>query len=120
MALFKRRDQSASTVSTGHAGDDALLVEIGKRSKLSAPRHWVHYLHTADEAGAREAAAQIGTAGWQIERIDKAAEGPGWVVIAERQAGVTSPEAVQEARRLFERVAATVTGGDYDGWEAST
>ena len=50
---------------------------------------------------------------------ESAAGGPQWVVIAERNGAVTSPEAVREARTFFERVARQWPGGEYDGWEAS-
>jgi hypothetical protein len=106
--------------STGHAGDDQLLTILANQhGPLEKPRHWVHYLYAADEPAAREAERQITAEGWQIQRVDEAAKGPGWVVIAERHDAKLSPEAVVEARRLFEGVAARIDGGDYDGWEAS-
>jgi len=105
--------------ATGHAGDDALLAQIASRSDLSAARHWVHYLYCADEPAAHRAAAEIAAAGWELQRVDAAAKGPGWVVIAERHNAVTSPDAVRAARAFFEAAASRVDGGDYDGWEAS-
>ena len=124
MKLFGRkpnRDGHPATrlPTAGHAGDDALLVQIAGQSDIDTPRHWVHYLYVKDEPQARSAAEVISSAGWQIQRVDVAAGGgPGWVVIAEAQA-VTSPDTVREARLFFEGVAATHDGGDYDGWEAS-
>jgi hypothetical protein len=116
MPLFRRKP---SIPATGHPGVDRLLEEIAKRSSLDAPRHWVHYLYFADEHGARSAAEVIGSAGWQLQRVEKAATGDDWVVIAEQHDVVTSAEAVTEARLFFEGVASTTPGGDYDGWEAS-
>jgi len=119
MAIFRRRPKSDVPTSTGHAGDDELLAQIAAHSDLKTPRHWVHYLYCSDEPAARKAAAVIELAGWQLQRVDEAAEGHGWVVIAERFGAVTTPEAVQAARSFFEGVASTVVGGDYDGWEVS-
>jgi hypothetical protein len=115
MAFFKRR---TAIPSTGHPGDDHLLSLIAKQSDLAAGRHWVHYLYTANEADARGAGQAIAAAGWQLT-VDVAAKGSGWVVIAERQGAVTSPDAVRAAREFFEGVAARTPGGKYDGWEAS-
>ena len=106
-------------MSTGHAGDDQLLAQIAERSNLMAPRHWVHYLYSANEASARRAAVDIEAGGWEIQKVDVEAQGSGWVVIAEQHDVVTSPDAVRAAREFFEGVAASVEGGDYDGWEAS-
>ncbi|UOY01148.1 ribonuclease E inhibitor RraB [Blastococcus sp. PRF04-17] len=117
MRFLRRRHARFPT--TGHAGDDMLLEQLATQSDLSAGRHWVHYLYVGDEAAARVAAGEIEAAGWVIDRVDEAAEGPGWVVIAEKHDVVVSPEAVVAARELFEGVAARVPGGDYDGWEAS-
>jgi hypothetical protein len=104
---------------TGHPLDDRLLAEIAKRSDLENPRHWIHFLYVADEEAARSAAELVESAGWDLQRVDVASDGGGWVVIAERHNAVTSPEAVAEARQFFERIAASTPGGDYDGWEAS-
>jgi hypothetical protein len=118
MAIF-RRSRSPATQPTGHVGDDALLAQIAARSDLETPRHWVHYLYCADERAAKTAASAIAAGGWALQRVDEAAQGPGWVGIAERHGAVTSADAVREARLFFEAVAAKVPGGDYDGWEAS-
>jgi len=122
VGIFRRtsgRRSGSSLPTSGHPGDDELLGQIASRSAIEAARHWVHYLYFADEQQARSAAEVIGSAGWDIQRVDVAADGgPEWVVIAESQA-VTTPHAVREARLFFEGVAATHVGGSYDGWEAS-
>jgi hypothetical protein len=116
MPLF---EHTPSIPPTGNLLDDLLLAQIAKRSSLEKPRHWVQYLYVADEEAVRSAAELVEGAGWQLQKVDIAADGGGWVVIAERHDAVTSPEAVIEARQVFERIAASVPGGDYDGWEAS-
>jgi hypothetical protein len=122
VAIFRRtsrRRGGSNLPSSGHPGDDELLGQIASRSDIAAPRHWVHYLYLGDETQARSAADVIASAGWDILRIDVAADGgPEWVVIAESQA-VTTPQSVRGARLFFEGVAATHVGGSYDGWEAS-
>jgi hypothetical protein len=115
MGLFKR----GTRFDTGHTGDDDLLSRISKYSDLDEPRHWVHYLYCQDESAAREAAGEIRAGGWDIQSTEPAAQGPGWVVIAEKHDVVTSATAVRAARAFFESVASRVSGGDYDGWEVS-
>jgi hypothetical protein len=119
VAILNNRRKREDAFKTGHSGDDALLAQIAGRSNLMAPRHWVHYLYCADEASARRAATEIAAGGWAIQGVDAAAQGPGWVVIAEQHNVVTSLDAVRAARGFFEGIAASVDGGDYDGWEAS-
>jgi hypothetical protein len=118
MGIFRRR--KSASFDTGHAGDNQLLTQLARMSDLSTPRHWVHYLYFANEAEAREAAAVVQAAGWELQNVaESAAGGPEWVVIAERNGAVTSPDAVRDARAFFEGVAQQWPGGDYDGWEAS-
>lgn len=123
MGIFRRTRRAPDgplLSTTGHAGDDELLAQIAARSPLDAARHWVHYLYFSQESDARTAADVIAAAGWQLQRVDVAADGsPQWVVIAEQQGAVTTPSAVQAARSFFEGVAATNGAGEYDGWEAS-
>src|SRR3954447_12684795 len=110
MPLFKKR---TSLPSTGHAGDDQLLTILAtQHGPLEKPRHWVHYLYVADEPAACDAEQRIRAAGWDIQRVDAAAQGHGWVVIAERHGVTLSAETVREARNLFEAVAAVAKGGD--------
>jgi hypothetical protein len=121
MGLFTRRPKEPVPVfaPTGHAGDDALLVQIATRSDLDTPRPWLHYVYLPDEVRARSVAEVAAAAGWDIQQVDvSAGGGPEWVVVVERHGAVTSPQAVHEARLFFEGVAAT-HDGEYDGWEAS-
>jgi hypothetical protein len=117
MALFRRR--RTRRFDTGHQGDDELLEMMASRGDLGRPRHWVHYLYVADEPAAQTAAERIGVQGWSLQRIDSAAQGPGWVVIAEKHDAIVDAVSVPEAREFFEDLAASLPGGDYDGWEAT-
>jgi hypothetical protein len=120
VALFRKKPSLSSSGHAGHAGDHQLLGILARHhGPLEKRRHWVHYLYTSDEAAARMAAEAIVAAGWGLQRVDEAAQGPGWVVIAEKHDAQLNADAVSEARRFFEGVAAGVSGGDYDGWEAS-
>ena len=118
MALFRRRN-APPLESSGDAADDALLQQIAKRSDLTRPRHWLHYVYFAGEDGARAAAGEAKAAGWTLQTVDVAATGDGWVVIAEQHGVVLTPSRVAEARDFFQGLAARHAGGDYDGWEAS-
>lgn len=113
MGLFSRKP---SIPTTGHPGDDQLLGIIAQREGgLESPRHWVHYVYCDDEAGAAILEAGASEGGWLVERVAPEYHG----VVAERVDLAVNPATVPEARRFFESLAATVPGGDYDGWEAS-
>ncbi|WP_084606084.1 ribonuclease E inhibitor RraB [Agreia bicolorata] len=116
MGLFRRGKKA---VIPGDPLDDETLRAIGERSDLTLPRNWIHYIYCADEAGAQVIAGAASEDGWDLQRVDHAASGTGWVVIAEQKGVVVTPERVLSARAFFERLALTVPGGDYDGWEAS-
>lgn len=118
MSWFSRRERAARAFDTGHEGDNELLAQINKRSDLSSPRHWVHYLYTPDRPSAEQAATEIRAGGWHIQALEPDTERDDWGVVAEKPNAVTSPVAVQEARAFFEAVASRVNG-EYDGWEAS-
>ncbi|MFB2584584.1 ribonuclease E inhibitor RraB [Herbiconiux liukaitaii] len=117
MGIFRR---GKKTVTPGNPLDDQTLRALGKRSDLTVPRHWIHYIYCADEEGAQVIAAAASQDGWDLQRVDHAASGTGWVVIAEQRGVVVTPERVQSARAFFEQLALSVPGGDYDGWEAGT
>ncbi len=105
--------------TTGDPEDDELFALIAKKSDITAPRHWVHYLYFADESGARAACAAAVDHGWLLQRVGAAAAGEEWIVIAERRDAVVTPEAIRDARAFFGGLAASIRGGEYDGWEAS-
>lgn len=114
MGMFRKK------AAPPHAGDLRLLQVLTEQSPpLEKPRHWVHYLYVADEQSARSAAAVIADAGWGIQRTDPAAEGPGWLVVAEKLDASLSEAVVKEARTFFEAISMSTAGGQYDGWEAS-
>lgn len=83
-------------------------------SDLTKPHPVQFFLYFPTEASAREAAGQIGEL-YQIT-VDRAADGPDWLVLAERSL-VPTLSAFTEARERFEAVALRL-GGEYDGWGA--
>ncbi|MFL6109162.1 MAG: ribonuclease E inhibitor RraB [Marmoricola sp.] len=113
MKLLRRKRH----VSTGNPVDDDLLARIKAKADPDRPRHWMHYLHVADEPAAREAAAEVLSDGWDLDRVEEARDSPGWVVVAEQHDAVLSPDRVVAARRFFEGLADRSRGGDYEGWE---
>ena len=74
MGLFRRR----ALPSSGHPLDDRLLAELARSGDLAEPRHWVHYLYLPDEVHARAAAAEVQTAGWQLQRARHGGDHDGW------------------------------------------
>lgn len=111
MGLFDRRPNT----STGHPGDDQLLGMLAKApGGLEAPRHWLHYLYCGDAAGADTLEREAVAAGWTVRRVVPDYHG----IIAERRVAIT-PAAAVGTRAFFEKLAASVPGGEYDGWEAS-
>jgi hypothetical protein len=112
--LFQRK----RAPRTGNPIDDDLLGQLAARTDLSLPRHWMHFLYVADESTARAAADEVISDGWDLDRVDVAADGRGWVVIAEQHDAVLTPDRVAAARRFFEGLADRSAGGDYDGGAA--
>lgn len=112
---FRRPKRPLPIPTTGHAGDDQLLLMIAAaKGGLTAPREWVHYLYcnTAAGAGVLEAAAVAD--GWRVRRVS---EGEG--IIASRSDLPVDRVNVVESRRFFEDLGSSVEGGEYDGWEAA-
>jgi len=112
MGLFSRK---SAIQPTGHPGDDQLLGLLSKTpSGLGVPRHWLHYVYAADEAGAAHLEARASEAGWSVARVVPEYHG----IVAERADLAVDRDSVIETRGFFELIASEVEGGEYDGWEA--
>lgn len=112
MGLFSRKP----TFNTGHPGDDQLLGMLAKApGGLEEPRHWIHYVYCGDAAGADALEHGAVAAGWTVRRVVPEYHG----IVAERSDLAITPERTVEVREFFERLAASVPAGEYDGWEAS-
>lgn len=117
MGLFNRRSKRVpeAVPVTGNADDDQLLAILATTpGGPDAPRDWIHYLYCATAEGAASMEARASEAGWSTRRVH---EGEG--IVASRQDLAVTPSAVIEYRAFFEGLAASVDGGEYDGWEAS-
>lgn len=123
MGLFRRRPKHVSAPesgvgsapSTGNPDDDQLLAILaGTPSGPNAPRDWIHYLYCATAEGAADMEARAREAGWIVSRVH---EGEG--IVASREDLAVTAAAVVETRAFFEALAASIEGGEYDGWEAS-
>lgn len=101
---------------TGQALDIELLSAIAAApGGFTVARRWEHFVYCDDEMGAAvlEAGARAGW--WAVRRVVPEYHG----IVAERSDLRVCPESVPAARAFFERLAASVPGGDYDGWEAA-
>lgn len=112
MSLFKRKQPAAST---GHAGDDEVLAQLAQLgSDDQLPRLWEHFVYCDDENGAAVLERGASAAGWTVDRVVPEYHG----IVAKRSDFPVNAETVSEAREFFESLAASVPGGDYDGWGA--
>jgi hypothetical protein len=110
VAALRRRPRAATT---GHRGDDALLLGL---ADPDLPHVWRHYFYCRDERGCEAAADEARAAGWSVARADRSTDLPRFVVIAESTTVLTAA-AVAEARDWWEKLAERIDGGHYDGWE---
>ena len=117
MGLFSRKPKlpAAFSPSTGHPGDDQLLgIFAAAEGGFTAPRDFVHYVYCDTAEGAASLESQAILEGWMVRRVS---QGEG--IIANREDLPVNDTTVPAARAFFERIAAGVDGGEYDGWEAS-
>lgn len=112
MRFFKRKQVAAST---GHAGDDEVLEQLAQLgTDAHVPRLWEHFVYCDREDGAAILERGALAAGWSVERVVPEYHG----IVAKRSDLPVNAETVAEAREFFEHLAASVAGGDYDGWGA--
>lgn len=115
MGLFKKRQRSGPPTTTGHSGDDQVLSQLqGLGTDLSRPRLWEHFVYCDDEEGAARLEAAAVEAGWTVQRVAPEHHR----IVASRSDLAVTPYEVASARTLFEALADSVPGGDYDGWGA--
>jgi len=112
MGIFRRKRPEPPT---GHDLDEqtlAKLQEIGADS--DTPRLWEHFVYCDDESGAAILESRASEAGWDVEQFDAKPHG----IVASRRDRPVNTQTVADARMFFEGLAASVPGGDYDGWGA--
>ncbi|MDR3202091.1 MAG: ribonuclease E inhibitor RraB [Bifidobacteriaceae bacterium] len=118
--LSDRRERAqAAARAAAREGDAILLDRLAEQGGWAAPRHWVHFLYAPGEIGARQAEIAARAAGWDIRRIGRPEVGPGRVIVVEKHGATVEPATVAAAREFFEDLAGRISGGVYDGWEAS-
>jgi hypothetical protein len=110
MALFKKKPP-------GDPDAQLLAVMVSRGAVLTNRRNVRHYLYGRDEDAAAPAAAALVREGYSVDSRP-AATGGNWLLLAEKEE-VVNAASVAAARKLFEGLANTMTGGDYDGWEAA-
>ena len=100
------------------AGKDAQVIAQLKKagSNLAKPHPIDFSLYVPTRDAAERAAAKVRALGCGIKRIDPAASGPGWLVLATKTIVPTEPE-LTKLRNEFESLA-KIEKGDYDGWES--
>jgi len=115
----KRRQDPLAGYSDPDRRDSAVLrVLVSGGADLTKPREVTHFLYFPEHAAGAACANAVAEHGWDIEVRDTSPERPEFLVLAERDAHILTPEAVRDARQAFEAAAARF-GGVYDGWEAS-
>jgi hypothetical protein len=113
MGLFKRETPSPIMMADRDAVTLAQLVKAG--AILTNRRNIRHYLYASNEAATSGAATTLRAEGFNV---DSRQAGGIWVLVAEREEVVDSTS-VAASRKLFERFATAMDGGEYDGWEAA-
>jgi len=98
-------------------GKDAQVIGQLKKagSNLSKPHPIDFYLYFPTREAAERVAVKVRALGCDIKRIDPAASGPGWLVLATKTIVPVEAELVK-LRNEFETFA-RIEKGEYDGWE---
>jgi hypothetical protein len=105
-------------VARGQASQDAQVMEQLKSagSNLSKPHPIEFYLYVPTQEAANRVATKARALGYEIKKLDRAAMGPGWLVLAGKTL-VPTESALSKSRSELEALAKD-EGGEYDGWEA--
>jgi hypothetical protein len=112
VALFRRKPKFPTT---GDPLDDATMQQLAHHGvDFDAPRDWVHYVYCDTDDGAARMQADAESAGWSVRRPTG-----GIGIVANREDLPVNGTTVPRERAFFEGLAANVSGGNYDGWEAS-
>jgi hypothetical protein len=112
VAILRRKPKFPPT---GDPLDDKVMQQLAKQGvDFNVPRDWVHYVYCDADEGASRLQADAESAGWKVRRV---AEGSG--IVANRDDLPVNGSTVPTVRAFFRGLAASVPGGDYDGWEAS-
>ena len=110
---------SAETPLTPEQRADQQVIDNLKRagSDLSKPHPTDFYLYFPGELQARAASQELAASGFRLKRVDVAAKGQNWVVIASKAVVPGLPELTAISADL--RKLAVRLSGEYDGWESA-
>ena len=96
--------------------DAQVIAQLKKAgSNVSKPHPIEFYLYFPTREAAERVAGKVRALGCGIKRVDPAASGPGWLVLATKTMVPIEAELVK-LRKEFEFLA-KVEKGEYDGWE---
>ncbi len=98
--------------------DAAMLDQMVRHGAvLTNQRPIRHYLYAKNRNVTAAAVQELRTLGYKVKSHPSAA-GNYWLLLAERTE-VVDAASLAASRQLFERLAAAMDGGDYDGCEAT-
>ena len=111
-AIFYARQERAEP-----SLDEKVLAQLKKAgSDLSKPHTIQFYLYFPSAEAANAAAVKVQTLSFAVVRVDKAAKGDDWLLLASKRM-VPGKEAITKVSSELTAVAKDGKG-DYDGWEA--
>ena len=109
--------REAPKPGNGQDSDTRTLRELQKvGAAADKPRLFEHFVYCDDEPAAASLEAQARAEGWQTTRVAPGGHG----IVASRSDLPVNEGTVADARTFFERIAASVRGGEYDGWGAAS
>jgi len=109
---------SYSRGSSGQMSPDAQVIQQLREagSDLSVPHPIDFYLYLPSREAADRVASKLRATAYEIKKLDRAALGPDWLVLAGKTLIPSESELVKMRQEL--ESLATAEGGEYDGWEA--
>ena len=97
--------------------DEQVIAQLKKAGSDLSKSHAIEfYLYFQSQEAASSAAERVKNLGFAIVRVDPAASGPGWLLLASKGM-VPTKAAMAEIRARLDAIA-KAGNGEYDGWEA--
>jgi hypothetical protein len=104
-------------VAHAQGGPDAQVITQLKQagSNISKPHPIEFYIYVPSKEAAERVAVKVRALGCGIKRMDPAASGPGWLVLATKSMVPVEAD-LSKLRKHFDAIA-KAEKGEYDGWE---